>query len=315
MADIEILNNIQNCNDLVKAIEDLKSFEPHKLQANSNSTTTNKKSSLRNRAAPGPVTPPSTTSSNAGSFNAVSKSDFNCLFATVVAVLKKVTSIDENFSKIHKELVEVKTDLNVAKTEIDGLKKTVDKQTLEINALKEELTREKNSIDNLEHASRAQTVILSGPAINYDQQASNLELLHKSCRALQNTYNFDLRHGDVKECTRFAPTNSGEKRIKLSFVSAFVKDALIDRVIQKDKSNGINLNVNEFLSPFNSTLAYELRTIRKKNPDKIYATFTRNGKVFYKINQTDRAKLVNSKDDLRKLITDNHLINDDNVPN
>lgn len=190
------------------------------------------------------------------------------MFATVVAVLKKVTSIDENFSKIYHELVEVKTDLNTAKNEISELKKTVDEQNLEINALKEELSRDRNMIDNLEHASRAQTVILSGPAINYDQQASNLELLHKSCRALQNTYNFDLKHGDVKECTRFAPTNNGEARVKLSFISAFVKDALLDHVIRKDKSNGINLNVNEFLSPLNSTLAYELRTVRRKKSRK-----------------------------------------------
>lgn len=305
MADIEILNKIQSCNDLVKAIEDLKGFEPHKLQTNS--TSTNKKASLRSSQA-GYVTPPSAV--NGSSNNAVSKSDFNCLFATVVAVLKKVTSIDENFSKIQKELVEVKTDLNIAKTEISELKKTVDEQNLEITALQDELTRDKKMIDDLEHASRAQTVILSGPAIQFNEQASNLELLHNSCRALHNTYNFDLRHPDVKECTRFAPTSAGEKRIKLSFVSNFVKDALIDHVIRRDKSNGIDLNVNEFLSPRNSTLAYELRTIRKKNPGRIYATFTRNGKVFYKLNQTDKAKLINSTEDLRKLITDNHLIQD-----
>ena len=165
-------------------------------------------------------------------------------------------------------------------------------------------------IDNMQSASRAQTVILSGPAVTYNERSSNLDILNLTCQTLRNVYNFDLKHGDVKECTRFAPSNNNELRVKLTFLSNFVKDALMDRVIQKNKSNGVDLNVNEFLSSKNSSLLFNIRQIKKKNPGRIFAVFSRNGKVFYKLNQDDRASLIKSKDDISKLVTDKHLINE-----
>ena len=99
---------------------------------------------------------------------------------------------------------------------------------------------------------------------------SNLEILNSTCRALRNVYNFDLKHGDVKECTRFAPSNNNELRVKLTFLSNFVKDALMDKVIRKNKSNGVALNINEYLSSKNSSLLFDMRKIRKNNPAWTY---------------------------------------------
>lgn len=154
------------------------------------------------------------------------------------------------------------------------------------------------TIDNLQNTARAQTVIISGPAVTYNERSSNLDILNSTCRALRNTYKFELKHGDVKECTRFPPNNNNEIRVKLTFLSSFVKDALMDCVIRKNKSNGVDLNIIEFLSSKNSGLLFDIRQLKKKNPGRIFAVFSRNGRVFYKLNQDDRANLIKSKEDI-----------------
>lgn len=52
----------------------------------------------------------------------VSNSDFNCMFAAIIAILKKVTSIDEKFSKIQNDLEDVKDKLGEVNNDLVSVK-------------------------------------------------------------------------------------------------------------------------------------------------------------------------------------------------
>ena len=90
MSDIEILSNIQSCSYLNKVIEQLIGFKPQMIKPQTAVTrSTTKTSNLQSS--------PKTN-------GPVSNSEFNCMFTAIIAILKKVTSIDEKFSKIPNDL-------------------------------------------------------------------------------------------------------------------------------------------------------------------------------------------------------------------
>jgi hypothetical protein len=93
-------------------------------------------------------------------------------------------------------------------------------------------------------------------------------------------------------------------RIVLSLQNIIKKNVLISKVIKTDKTRGINLSVNEYLSSNNAHLLYKLRCLRKECPNKIFACYSRNGNIFYKEKIDSRPRLIMQQEDIDALTDD-----------
>jgi hypothetical protein len=94
---------------------------------------------------------------------------------------------------------------------------------------------------------------------------------------------------------------NNNERIILSLSNNITKSALISKVIKTDKSKGVNLSVNEYLSSYNAHILYKLRFLRKEHRNSIFACFSRNGLVYYKARKDSRPKLVNREEEIEDL--------------
>ena len=120
---------------------------------------------------------------------------------------------------------------------------------------------------------------------------------------IKNVYNFDLAKSDVNDCNRFRGKDENDQRIILTLKNAITKSELISKVIKTDKKNGMNLNINEYLSTNNANLLYKLRCLRKEHKNKIFSCFSRNGFVFYKAQKDSRPQQILREEDIAQLST------------
>ena len=147
--------------------------------------------------------------------------------------------------------------------------------------------------------SRANTLLLSGATINaLDDNVSPSNIVAHSLTGIKDTYNFDLKKEDVQHCQRLRGKDNKPDRILLTLNNGFTKSDLMSSVIQKNKSQGVALNVNEYLSTYNGHLLYRLRQLRKTYNGKVFSSFSRNGRIFYKIRKNSRPILIKDDKDL-----------------
>jgi hypothetical protein len=187
----------------------------------------------------------------------------------------------------------VKNDLAVIKKQNEGYENKIKVLTKENKLLQ-------SKISNLETATRSKQLILSGPLLRETKNASPEELVDASVRHIKNVYNFELDRSTIEDCHHFKRTGQ-VPQLLLSLNNTYTKNQIIRSVINTDKTRGIDLNINEYLSSCNSNLLYRLRLLRKENRNKIFSCFPRNGRVFFKIKKDSRPKLIVSEDDIADL--------------
>ena len=209
-------------------------------------------------------------------------------------IMQTLRSIDDKFATLTSEI-------NSLKKEIMDSHKTISDQRQEIEDLKKtnlSLTQKLN--DNEMHA-RSNALLLSGPMVYANNEQSPQLLRDKVVQDIKNVYDFDLPKAEISNCVRIRGKVKTNDRIILSLTNNFVKSDLMSKVIQSDKRNGVTLNINEHLSQYNSDLLYRLRTLRKANPNKIFACFSRNGRIFYKAHKDSKPNLISKPDDVTSL--------------
>lgn len=90
-------------------------------------------------------------------------------------------------------------------------------------------------------------------------------------------------------------------QILLSLNNAIVKNELMSAVIQKNKKDGVALNIGEFLTKHNSNIFYQMRTLRKNHQGKIFSCFSRQGRIFYKLTKDAKPTLISGQADVDEL--------------
>lgn len=209
------------------------------------------------------------------------------------------SNVQQQILKIVKD---ISADVMSIKEELSIYKKITSDYGVKIEKLERENVSLQKKVNDLEADSRVNTVMLSGPSLNnINDHLAPRQLLDQSIAKIKQTYNYNLKKTDVANCRRIRGKNRDDKRVLITFNNAFVKSDLISSVIKKDKKNGVNLNVNEYLSFHNANLLYNLRELRKTNKAKIYSCFTRYGRVYYKLQKDSKASLISSDKDIASL--------------
>ena len=216
-------------------------------------------------------------------------------------VFNMVKNMNAKLDEVNSNLHEVRSELKSAHVEIANLKKSNEAYKKKILSLSSENETLYTKLDTCEKGIRSCCLLVSGPRIRYDLDATELQLLDTSIEAIKSTYNFDLKKDDVTECRRFGAKDNSQQSILIKLRNKFIKDDILSSVISKDKREGVDVSVNEFLSSHNSLLFYKVRQLKKKHKQKIYTTFTRNGTVFYKLKKDSQAKIITCLNDFTQL--------------
>jgi hypothetical protein len=222
-----------------------------------------------------------------------------------IAILKCLKEIKDNISDLHVSLNDAKQEISSLKGEVGEYKNLVQCQEQKIDSLQNDNNNLQRKINGLERDSRINKVILSGPLIKINNNLSPVELLDQSVKHIKNVYNHDIARIDVSDCYRLRGKEdagiNNNQRIILSFNNTMAKNSLMSSVIKTNKTRGVNLNINEYLSAQNAHILYVLRCLRKKHHDKIFACFSRNGLVYYKAQKESRPKLIIREEDISAL--------------
>ena len=194
------------------------------------------------------------------------------------------------------------SELTAVKLELMDYKKLAQENEKKIQNLEAENKLWQEKAEENEVRNRANTLLLSGPAVKINNSYSPSQLRDQSIKNIKEIYNFDLQKYDVYNCQPLrTKDNTITGQILLMVNNAIVKNELISAVIKKDKRNGINLNIGEFLTKRNSNVLYQLRNLRRNHKGKIFSCFSRNGSVFYKLTKEARPIKITGQPDIDDL--------------
>lgn len=208
--------------------------------------------------------------------------------------------------KLAEELAEIKNSLNFMSEEISE----VVKQQRTLTGLMEEIRELKATIkhkdqriemleqrvDDLEQYSRADDLVITGLETKHqsyaraaglagDQQGEEappeeLHTLEQQVIQFLTNKNIYLESQQISACHTLPRKDKKTKpRIVVKFVNRKHK---VEVLKQAKKLKGTGVYVNEHLTKKNAEIAWNGRILRKQN--KIQATWTRNGKVFIRLN-------------------------------
>lgn len=220
-----------------------------------------------------------------------------------------------NTKKLSEEMAEIKVSLNFMSEEIS----TVVKQQKTLMGLMEEIHELKiinkqrdqriefleQRVDDLEQYSRADDLIITGletkhqcyarvanPAADQqgeDAPAEELHTLEKQVVQFLSSKNIHLESHQISACHTLPRKDSKTNpTIVVKFVNRKHK---VEVLKQAKKLKGTGVYVNEHLTKKNAEIARNGRILRKQS--KIQATWTRNGKVYIRLNgPPEQAKVV-----------------------
>ena len=159
-----------------------------------------------------------------------------------------------------------------------------------------------NRLEKIEQNLNSNTLICRGPAVeslvteSAVGESDNLERLKgEVCKAVcgDETTGVDVLNLKLRLFGR------DKKSIRLDCMSSPSKVHLLKQARLK-KPQGIY--VSEFLTTSKLSVFHNLRLLKKQHPRKIKSVFTREGNIFYRLQDSDRVTQVTSLEDLSKII-------------
>ena len=146
-------------------------------------------------------------------------------------------------------------------------------------------------------------LILYGDSIPvYKTHESALEIAKKIIR---DYCRLSLSKDSIHNAHRIGkpPTNGqiDQRRIKLYVTNSEIKNNII-RAYLTLRDTRHELYINEELLPYVAKLYYDLRMLKKSNPNKIFTLYTRNGIIHVKKTRESKMMEIVTKDDFIKFI-------------
>lgn len=213
-------------------------------------------------------------------------------------IKKQLTIMTENINKVLTQqatLLGLVNEMSELKTSINNRNKKID----------EKIEHLEQRIDDLEQYSRADDLIISGLATTHrsyarvaatasghlGEEASPEEqhTLEQQVLQFMNSKNIHLESQHISACHVLPRKDrTHPPAIVLRFANRKHK---VEMLRQSKKLRDTGVYINEHLTKKNAGIARNCRILRKQ--DKIQSTWTRNGKVFVRLNGPfERAKVV-----------------------
>ena len=147
----------------------------------------------------------------------------------------------------------------------------------EIAALKQQIDKLEDKVDDLEQLSRQNSVRING--IPESEREDTDQIIIKLAKEKLGR---DLQTTDIVTSHRLGKPRPDKPRVIIArFVTHSTKTSLIKN---GKRLKNTNISVNEDLTQIRSKLAYEARTLQRA--EKIQQTWTRDGTIYVKINDT-----------------------------
>ena len=151
-------------------------------------------------------------------------------------------------------------------------------------------------LDDLEQKLNSNTLICSGPSI------SNITTNEASITNLKDDVLKEIKNlapsKSPDEFLSIVPIGKDKSKIKIVCRTESIRNEILNEARKKKLRN---IYFSEFLTLSRNSLFYELRQLKKNFPDKLYATYTRRGNLYYKLQPSDDHVRVQSSRDILNL--------------
>ena len=155
-----------------------------------------------------------------------------------------------------------------------------------------------SKVDNLEQKANSNVILCSGPSITNIATGTDANDLSKIKTDLVNKLQDIVPDTSETDFLNVSFFGKERKQLKITCNNISIRSKLLKEIKRKKPEN---IFLSEFLTSFRSKLYYELRQLRKKNPTKITAAYTRNGNIYYKLINDDKFYNVRYLQDIRDL--------------
>lgn len=204
------------------------------------------------------------------------------------AELANVTAQQKLLMGLFEEVKQLKIQINLKDKRIMELEERLDDL--------EQLSRQDNLIITGMEIKRTYAKITSGEEITEDSSPLEQLTLEEQVMSFLQAKKIDIQHEDISLChTLPSKIDKSKPVIVLKFISRKLRNKVI---MQAKKLKGTNVYINEHLTKKNGNLAREARLLKKQN--KVFSTWTRNGKVWIKVKEGSQPKIIKEMKDLDK---------------
>lgn len=221
----------------------------------------------------------------------------------------ELTAIKTKLNKLD-QLTEIQEAIQFMSKQYDEIlkgvaenKKRLTEVEKENKCLKKEIMNLKSSVKLLNDVRVKNDCVVNGLEVTEGATAVDSVIeLSKSVGVNIDPQNIDEAYfiRSKKSSNRNNNVNDGKKNIVVKFSSKAVKDKLMAAKPKlKENENTNNVYVNDFLSRETLNLLNYSRSLKEVGYQIVYA---RNGKVFYKKSAISRAQVINSEEDVDKLL-------------
>lgn len=98
----------------------------------------------------------------------------------------------------------------------------------------------------MEVQERSNKALLSEALVDIQNNLTPRQLRDEAIKHIKTVYDCNVPKNKITNCRRLRGVTKQKDRIILSFSNDFSKNDLISKVIETDKSHGVNLFINEY---------------------------------------------------------------------
>ena len=152
-------------------------------------------------------------------------------------------------------------------------------------------------LDEIEQNSYSNVIVCSGDAVNELITANS----NQDCKR-----NFIRKVDEIvpgvtsSDIVSVIPFGKERKCLKVTCMNANIRNTILKEARRKKLPN---IFYGEFLTPVRNNLYYQLRALKRRFSEKVKSVYTRNGKIYYKLNGVERCHLVRTQDDVTNLVS------------
>lgn len=227
--------------------------------------------------------------------------------AYAIGILKQLSA---KFDIMSDRLMGIESNFNAVVTELSELRRENLDLKSEVTELKAANNNLVQSIGHLELHTREKFLLFSGPSIKYEKETPMPSLIGLVRDGLRHQYNIDISPDKVSSCRKFGKRNAEYPKILVEFTTLDEKNRIKTATIPPPRGDPHDstarkpppsVYVNEFLSEYHSNLLFKLRNLRRSHPDKIYSTYSRDGKIYFKSSFRSTPVYVRCDADINRL--------------
>lgn len=185
--------------------------------------------------------------------------------------------------------------------DFNATKKILNDQIVKLETDNSKLMKEVSKIRGYEMDRLSKNLIVSGMAVKPFEESEDSRVVAK--QAIEKTLNITLPTTYIDSAERLGkpPQTPGvrdTRKIVLRLNSRNMKQLIMDSNINNMMNRPRDLYIGEELTKDIDELCFRLRTLKKQNPNALYTTYTKSGRIYIKKTREGRPSVFETECDL-----------------